>query len=176
MVEPKPSAARPAYRSVPPLFRPFFLGGLGLLAMGVALIFAGPLPALPPSGPDDAMSLTGVGLFLATFGFFLAIVPIAGKVPFRREVIVDPDRGRLILRNRTLLKLREHSYPLVDVHGLEIRESRHVDGEPDVSLLLHLRHAEPVLLDRFTTRAPAERAALSIRNLLPPLPESLPPH
>jgi hypothetical protein len=155
-----------------PLFRPFFLGGLGLLVLGASLLVGGPL-FLPstvgsPSGADGAAPVAGLGTFLATFGFFVAIVPLAGRFPYRREIIVDRAVGKFVRRDRTLLRLRQETYPLDEVRGVEVEEARHVDGDPYFSLLLRLESGESVTLDRFTDRAAAGATARLIRDHLGP--------
>ena len=100
-----------------PLFRPFFVGGLG---------FAGP-GRLPPdrrrrSSPDRRADRCpaasrrprppAMGVFLAAFGFFLAITPLAGRFPFRKEIVVDRAAGEFLRRDRTLVRLRQETYPL----------------------------------------------------------------
>jgi hypothetical protein len=155
-----------------PLFRPFFLGGLGLLVLGATLLIGGPLLGRAaggsPPGADDAVPIAGLGVFLATFGFFVAVVPLAGRFPYRREIIVDRAAGRFVRRDRTLLRLRQESYPLDEVRGIEVEEARHVDGDPYFSLLLLLESGESATLDRFTDRTTAGLVARLIRDHLGP--------
>jgi hypothetical protein len=161
-----------------PLFRPFFLGGLGLLVLGASLLIVGPFyrrsTGGSPSGADDTAPVAGLGAFLATFGFFVAIVPVLGKFPYRKEIIVDRAAGHFVRRDRTLLRLRQVSYPLDEVRGVEVEAARQVDGDPYFTLLLRLRHGDSVTLDRFTDRAAAERDARRIRDHLGPRPPADP--
>jgi hypothetical protein len=156
-----------------PLFRPFILGGLGFLVLGASLLVGGrlflPSTGVSPSGADDAAPIAGLGTFLTTFGFFVAIVPLVGRFPYRREIIVDRAVGRLVRRDRTLLRLRQETYPLDQVHGVEVEEARHVDGDPYFTLLLRLESGESVTLDRFADRAVAGAAARLIRDHLGPV-------
>jgi hypothetical protein len=155
-----------------PLFRPFFLGGLGLLVVGALLLVGGPrlrstLPG-PPSGADPPVEVPGLGVFLATFGFFVAIVPLIGKLPYRKEIVVDRAAGRFVRRDRTLLRLREETYPLGEVRGVDVEEARHVDGDPYFMLLLRLGSGDSVTLDRFTDRSDAGTAVRLLRGHLSP--------
>ena len=153
-----------------PLFRPFFVGGLGLLFLGASLLIGGPLYRLSRGGSlfraADATPVAGPGTFLATFGFFVAIVPVIGRFPYRREIIVDRAAGRFIRRDRTLVRLRQESYTLDEVRGVEVEEARHVDGDPYFTLLLLLETGESVTLDRFTDRTAAGVVARLIRDHL----------
>lgn len=157
-------------RGASPLFRPFFLGGLGLLAMGAGLLAAGPLLGRSPLGPTDpgpgAASTAGLGAFLATFGLFVAIVPLVGRFPYRREIIVDRTAGEFIRRDRTLLRTRQETIPLAAVADVEVEEARHVDGEPYFTLLLRLDSGASVNLDRFTDRRAAAATAQLLRDRL----------
>jgi hypothetical protein len=157
-------------QSIPPLFRPFFLGGLGLLVLGAGLLIGGPIAGQSTAGAGDAVPLIGVGAFLAVFGFFVTIVPMVGKMPYRKQIIVDRAAGQFVRRDRTLLRLRQVSYPLDEVRGVEVEAARQVDGDPYFTLLLRLRHGDSVTLDRFTDRAAAERDARRIRGHLGPRP------
>jgi hypothetical protein len=161
-------------QSIPPLFRPFFLGGLGLLVLGASLLIVGPFyrrsTGGSPSGADDTAPVAGLGAFLATFGFFVAIVPVLGKFPYRKEIIVDRAAGHFVRRDRTLLRLRQESFPLDEVRRVDVEEARHVDGDPYFTLLLRLESGESVTLDRFTDRAAAGTAARLIRDHLGPDP------
>ena len=118
-------------RGASPLFRPFFFGGLGLLALGVCCLLAGPIAGRssigPPGAADGATSLAGLGAFLATFGFFVALVPLAGRFPYRREIIVDRAAGTLVRRDRTLVRLRQETYPADEVQGIDVVELRQVE-------------------------------------------------
>jgi hypothetical protein len=156
-----------------PLFRPFFLGGLGLLVLGAFLLIGGPLLGRTtvgsPTGAGDEVPIAGLGAFLATFGFFVAIVPVAGRFPYRKEIIVDRAAGRFVRRDRTLLRLRQESYPLDEVRGVEVEEARHVDGDPYFSLLLLLESGESATLDRFADRTAAGTAARLICEHLGPI-------
>jgi hypothetical protein len=156
-----------------PLFRPFFVGGLGLLVVGTSLlvgrVFGHWSTVGSPSGSYEAAPVAGLGAFLATFGLFVAIVPMVGRFPYRREIIVDRAVARLVRRDRTLLRLRQETYPLDQVQGVEVEEARHVDGDPYFSLLLRLESGETVTLDRFTDGTAAGAAAGLIREHLVPV-------
>jgi hypothetical protein len=151
-----------------PLFRPFFVGGLVFVVLGVGLLIGGPLAGRagigPPTGTGGVASVVGTGAFLATFGFFVASVPLVGRIPYRKEIIVDRAAGQFIRRDRTLLRLRQESYPLVEVREAAVEEARHVDGDPYFSMVLRLENGEAVTLDRFTDRAAADRTARLIRD------------
>jgi hypothetical protein len=155
-----------------PLFRPFFVGGLGLLVLGASLLIGGALIRRSPCGslPRDASSdpFTGPGVFLAIFGFFVAIVPLAGKFPYHKEIIVDRANGQLVRRDRTLVRLRQDTYPFGEVRNVDVEDSRHVDGDPYFSLVLSLVSGDSVTLDRFTDRSAAAEAARLIRGHLGP--------
>jgi hypothetical protein len=157
-------------RSTSPLFRPFFLGGLGLLVLGGALLIGGPYlgatPAGRASGAGPPIAPPGLGVFLVTFGSFLAVVPLIGRFPYRKEIVVDRTAGQFIRRDRTLLRLREETFPLGDVRTVEVEEARHVDGDPYFTLLLRLGSGDAVTLDRFTDRSAAEASARLIRDHL----------
>lgn len=151
-----------------PLFRPFFLGGLGLLGLGVALLVVGPVLGRSTVGPPGGgVPLAGLGAFLSTFGFFVAIIPLVGRMPYRREVVVDPAAGRLVRRDRTLVRLRQESFAFIEIRGVEVEEARHVDGDPDFTLALRLDSGRSVPLDRFTDRLAAADAARLLRDHLP---------
>jgi hypothetical protein len=155
-----------------PLFRPFFFGGLAFLVLGMSLLIGGPLLRRSPGGsrPADASSVPvgGLGWFLATFGFFVAMVPLAGKIPYHKQIVVDRAAGQLIRRDRTLLRLRQETYPLGEIRTVDAEEARHVDGEPYFTLLLRLESGESVTLERFTDRAAAGETARLIREHLEP--------
>jgi hypothetical protein len=153
-----------------PLFRPFFLGGLGLLVFGGVLLIAGPhsrpTPGGPGSGDEPPAPAPGLGVFLATFGLFVAIVPLIGKLPYRKEIVVDREAGQFVRRDRTLLRLREETYPLGEVREVDVEEVRHVDGDPYFTLLVRLASGECVTLDRFTDRSHAASARRLISDRL----------
>jgi hypothetical protein len=154
-----------------PLFRPFLAGGLGLLVLGGALLIVGPHlgPAAGSmSGDLRPASAPGIGVFLTTFGFFIAIVPLIGRFPYLKEIVVDRAARQFVRRDWTLLRLREETYPLGDVRGIEAEEARHVDGDPYYIVLLRLLSGEAVTLDRFTDRLPAWTAAQIIRDQIEP--------
>lgn len=152
--------------TVPPLFRPFFFGGLGVLAVGVGLLIGGPL-LRGPSGGETA-SAAGPGIFLAAFGFFVTIVPAIGKIPYRRQIIVDRAEGAFIRRDRTLLRLRQESYPLGAIRAVDVEEARHVDGDPYFALVLRLESGESASIERFNDRDGAARVARLVRDHLDP--------
>ncbi len=156
-----------------PLFRPFFLGGLGFLILGAGLVIGS---ALFPRSSDGSVagvglpvSPTGMGVFLATFGFFLALTPLAGRFPFRKEIIVNRAAGEFIRRDRTLVRLREETYPLAGVGSVNVEEARHVNGDPYSTLVLRLDSGDTVTLERFTDRSDAALTARLIRDHLEPL-------
>ncbi len=156
-----------------PLFAPFFFGGLGLLALGLGLlVFAaasGGQAAGSPAGGEPSVTPAGLGVFLTTFGLFVASVPLLGRFPYRRQIIVN--RGRQIVRrDRTLVRLRQDAYPLHSVVGVNVQEARHPDGDPYFTLALFLDSGEVVTLERFTDRAEAAAIVLSIRDYLDPVP------
>jgi hypothetical protein len=153
-----------------PLFRPFFFGGLGFLVLGVSLLIGGPLLhqsscRSEPAG-ESSVPVAGLGVFLATFGFFVAMVPLAGKIPYHKEIIVDRTTGQFVRRDRTLLRLRQEVYPLEEARTVDVEEARHVDGDPYYTVLLRLESGESVTLDRFTDRAAAGETARLIRDHL----------
>jgi hypothetical protein len=169
-------------RGTSPLFRPFFLGGLGLLVLGGLLLIGGPYlgasPGGPVSGDEPPIAPPGLGVFLATFGFFLAAVPLIGRFPYRKEIVVDRAAGQFIRRDRTLLRQREETFRLGDVRTVEVEEARHVDGDPYFTLLLRLESGDAVTLDRFTDRSAARSSARLIRDHLagdPPTRTADPP-
>jgi hypothetical protein len=155
-----------------PLFRPFFLGGLGLLALGTCLLIGGALVPRSPGGSvpggESPASPAAMGVFLAAFGFFLAITPLAGRFPFRKEIVVDRAAGEFIRRDRTLVRLRQETYPLGAVHSVDVEEARHVDGDPYFTLVLVLESGDTVTLERFTDRSAAALTARLIRDHLGP--------
>jgi hypothetical protein len=159
-------------RGSSPLFRPFFLGGLGLLVLGGVFLIGGPhyrqTPAgsLPSQGPP--LAAPGLGVFLTIFGFFVAIVPVIGRFPYRKELVVDRAAGQFVRRDRTLLRLREETYPLSDVRGVDVEEARHVDGDPYFTLLLRLASGGSVTLDRFTDRTDVATARRLLGDRLGP--------
>jgi hypothetical protein len=158
-----------------PLFRPFFFGGLGFVVLGASLLIGGVLFRRSTGGslPGDASPApaAGLGVFLTTFGFFVAITPVAGRFPFRKEIVVDRGAGRLIRRDRTLVRLRQEVYPLGEVRTVDVEDARHVDGDPYFGLVLSLATGDSVTLDRFTDRSAAERTAKLIRGHLGPSPD-----
>jgi hypothetical protein len=153
-----------------PLFRPFFFGGLGFLVLGVSLLIGGPLLGQSPGGSEPAgeasIPLAGLGTFLATFGFFVAMVPLAGKIPYHKQIIVDRTAGQFVRRDRTLLRLRQDVYPLDEVRKVDVEEARHVDGDPYFTVLLRLEAGESVTLERFTDQMAAGETARLIRDHL----------
>jgi hypothetical protein len=153
-----------------PLFRPFFFGGLGILVLGVSLLIGGPLLHQSSDGSepvgDATVPLAGLGVFLATFGFFVAMVPLAGKIPYHKQIVIDRTAGQFVRRDRTLLRLRQDIYPLDEVRTVDVEESRHVDGDPYFTLLLRLESGESVNLDRFTDQKAAGDTAGLIRDHL----------
>jgi hypothetical protein len=157
-----------------PLFRPFFFGGLGLLVIGVGLLIGGPHLQQSPGGSRPADELTvpvfGLGVFLTAFGFFVAMVPLAGNIPYHKQIIVDRCAGRFVRRDRALLRLRQEAYPLGEVQKIDVEEARHVDGDPYFTLLLRLESGESATLERFTDRAAADEVARLIRDHLEPDP------
>jgi hypothetical protein len=156
-----------------PLFRPFFLGGLGLLALGVGLlIFAASSGRADQGSPAGAPSTTpaGIGVFLTVFGVFVAIVPLLGRFPYRREIIVDRGTRQIVRRDRTLVRLRQDAYPLHSVQDVDVAEARHPDGDPYFTLALILDSGQVVTLERFTDRPAAVEAARLIRDRLDPVP------
>ena len=64
------------------------------------------------------------------------------------------------------MRLRQESYPLDEVRGVEVEEARHVDGDPYFTLVLRLESGESVTLDRFTDRSAAGVVARLIRDHL----------
>ncbi len=152
-----------------PLFRPFFFGGLGLLVVGIALLIGGPIFTRAPGGSlpgDSSAPVAGLGVFLATFGFFVAMVPLVGRFPYRRQIILDRATGRFVRRDRTLVRLREETYPFHAILGVDVEESQHVDGDLYFTLVLRLDSGDSVTLDRFTDREAANLAAQVIRERL----------
>lgn len=153
-----------------PLFRPFFLGGLGLLILGTGVLVRAapglPKPDGPPGAAGSPRAMAGPGTFLVIFGFFVALVPVAGRIPYRKEIVVDRSVGTLVRRNRTLVRLREETYEPGDIRAVEVEEARHVDGDPYYSLVLHLGSRDSITLDRFTDRRAADRVAALIREHL----------
>jgi hypothetical protein len=159
-------------RGASPLFRPFFVGGLGLFILGAILLIGGPLLGRPTIGPtadgEGGADTAGIGLFLTAFGFFVAVVPLIGRFPFRKELIVDRPSGQFIRRDRTLVRLREHTCPIDGIRAIEVDEARHVDGDSYFTLLLRLDSGESLTLDRFTDRDAADAAARLLRGHLAP--------
>jgi hypothetical protein len=154
-----------------PLFRPFFFGGLGLLTLGISLLIGGPLLARSwdESRPmDHTLPTAGIGGFLAVFGFSVAMVPLAGRMPYHKQIVVDRAIGHLVRRDRTLIRLRQEAYPLGEVRSVDVEEARHVDGDPYFTLVLRLGSGESLTLERFTDRASAGEAARLIRDHLAP--------
>jgi hypothetical protein len=155
-----------------PLFRPFFLGGLGFLILGAGLVIGGALfhrsPGGSVAGDESPASVAGMGVFLAAFGFFLALTPLAGRFPFRKEIIVDRTSGEFIRRDRTLVRLRQETYPLGGVRSVDVEEARHVDGDPYFTLVLRLESGDTVTLERFTDRSAAALTARLIHDHLGP--------
>jgi hypothetical protein len=155
-----------------PLFRPFFAGGLGLMLLGGVLLIGGsqslPSPGGSRSGREPPASAPGLGVFLATFGLFVAIVPLIGRFPYRKQIVVDRAAGQFIRRDRTLRRLREETYALGAVRGVDVEQARHVDGDPYFTLLLRLESGESVTLERFTDRSEAESARELLSDHLGP--------
>jgi hypothetical protein len=153
-----------------PLFRPFFFGGLSFLVLGVGLLIGGVLlgrsrgSSLP--GDGSSASVIGLGVFLTAFGFFVALVPLAGRFPYHREIVVDRAAGQFVRRDRTLVRLRQETFPLEAVRMVDVEDARHVDGDPYFTLVLRLESADSVTLDRFTDRSAADRTARLIRDHL----------
>ena len=148
-----------------PLFRPFFFGGLGLLILGASLLIGGPLFRVSPWGGDSA-PIAGLGVFLATFGFFVAIVPLLGRFPYRKRIVVDRAARQFVRLDQTLLRRREEIYTLDEIRGVDLDEARFVDGNPYFTLRLRLESGESVTLDRFENRQAAMRTARLIRDHL----------
>lgn len=176
-----------------PLFRPFFAGGLGLVVLGGLLLIVRPRLEPAPGGPRAAVATgaaatgdvrrpaaaPGLGLFLATLGTLLAIVPVVGRFPYRKEIVVDRPARQFTRRDRTLLRLREQTYPLDDVRGAGVDEARHVDGDPYFTVVLRPRSGDAVTLERFTDRSAAGLVARLIGDHLasdiPPAPDRVNP-
>lgn len=152
------------------LFRPFFAGGLGLLAAGLGfLIIAASAGSADDSArPAGANSATfaGLGVFLTTFGLFVAIVPLIGRFPYRREIIVDCATRQVSRRDRTLVRLRQDAYPFRSIVAVRVDEARHPDGDPYYTLVFELDSGVVLTLERFTDRRPAAEAARLIHDRL----------
>ncbi len=158
-----------------PLFRPFFFGGLGLLTLGVSLLIGSPLLGRSPaeSQPaESAMSIAGIGTFLAIFGFNLTMIPLVGRMPYHKQIVADRTIGQFVRRDRTLIRLRQEAYPLGEVRTVDVEEARHVDGDVYFVLLLRLESGESVMLERFTDRASAGETARLIRDHLAVAPSA----
>ncbi len=150
-----------------PLFRPFFLGGLALLAVGLAFLAADLVLGRSTIGPPGgSVRIAGLGAFLSTFGFFLAMLPLVGRMPYRREVLLDETAGRLIRRDQTLVRTREEWISLVEIRGVEVENARFVDGDPDLTVVLRLDSGRSVPIDRFTDPGAAASAASLLRDRL----------
>lgn len=162
-----------------PLFRPFFLGGLGFLVLGAGLAIGGALFPRSTAGSaaviESPVSLAGIGVFVAAFGFSLVMTPLAGRFPFRKEIILDRAAGEFVRRDRTLVRLRQETYPLGAVRSVDVEEARHVDGDPYYTLVLRLEPEESVTLERFTDRPAADLTAGLIRDHLGPTDSSAEP-
>jgi hypothetical protein len=109
-----------------------------------------------------------MGVFLAAFGFCIAMTPLAGRFPFRKEIVVDRSAGELVRRDRTLVRMRQETYPMAAVRSVDVEEARHVDGDPYFAIVLRLESGDAVTLERFTDRSAADLTARLIRDHLEP--------
>lgn len=152
------------------LFRPFFAGGLGLLAAGLGLLLvaasAGSADDSARLVGDNSASFAGLGVFLTTFGLFVAAVPLIGRFPYRREIVVDCTTRQVSRRDRTLLRLRQDAYPFRAILAVRVNEARHPDGDPYYTLVFELDSGLVLTLERFTDRCPAAEAARLIGDRL----------
>ncbi len=145
-----------------PLFRPFLAGGLGLLAAGLGFLVV----AATAVAEWPAATPAGLGVFLTTFGLFVAIVPLIGRFPYRREIVVDCATRQVSWRDRTLVRLRQDAYPFRSIAAVRVDEARHPDGDPYYTLAFELDSGQVLTLERFTDRRPAAEAARLIRDRL----------
>jgi hypothetical protein len=156
-----------------PLFRPFFAGGLGLFAVGLGLLILATITGSPAGAGWTAVAPAGLGVFLTTFGLIVATVPLVGRFPYRREIIVDCRNGLVCRRDRTLIRLRQDAYPFRAIQAVHVDEARHPDGDPYYTLALGLDSGELLTLERFTDRPAAAEAARLIRERLASTPGDL---
>lgn len=154
-----------------PLFRPFLAGGLGLLVAGLGLLIVSAFASSPAGSGWSATTPAGLGVFLTTFGLFVAIVPLIGRFPYRREIVVDCQTRQVSRRDRTLIRLRQDAYPFRAIQVVRVDEARHPDGDPYYILVFGLDTGEVLTLERFTDRPTAAEAARLIRERLDPAPE-----
>jgi hypothetical protein len=167
------STERLVLKGSAPIFRPFFLGGLGWMVLGSGILLGARAMGMPLGGPwpgdESSTPIAGLAAFLVPFGFFIAFVPFIGAVPYRKDVVVDRATGQLRRRDRSLRASREHVYALGEIRGVDVEESKHVDGDPYYTALLRLESGESVALDRFVDRGAAEHVAQLVRYyLIPP--------
>ncbi|MHB1558104.1 MAG: hypothetical protein ACYC61_11630 [Isosphaeraceae bacterium] len=152
------------------LFRPFFAGGLALLAVGLGLLIVaaagGPADNSARPAGEPSATVAGLGVFLTTFGLFVAILPLIGRFPYRREIIVDCANRQVSRRDRTLVRLRQDAYPFRAIVAVRVDEAWHPDGDPYYTLVFELDSGEVLTLERFTDRRPAAEAAGLIRDRL----------
>jgi hypothetical protein len=153
-----------------PLFKPFFLGGLGLMASGIGILLWAMTVGLPLNGPlpgnESSMSVGGLSAFLAPFGFFLALVPYFGALPYQKEVVVDRAAGRLTRCDRSLRGLQQDTWTLREIQSVEVEELKHADGDSSYNALLKLESGKSIALDRFVDRGAAEQVVQLIRSYL----------
>lgn len=152
------------------LFRPFFAGGLGLFAIGLGLLIvavsAGPADDSGRPAGENPATFAGLGVFLTTFGLFVAAVPLIGRFPYRREIVVDCTTRQVSRRDRTLVRLRQDAYPFRAILAVRVNDARHPDGDPYYTLEFELDSGEVLTLERFTDRRLAAETARLIRDRL----------
>ncbi len=153
------------------LFRPFLIGGLGLVVLGIGVVLGALAAGLPLSGPlpgdRSSTPIGGLGAFLVPFGFFLVLALWLGRIPFRQEVVVDRGNGRLTLSSRSLRGLRQEVCDFPEIREVDVERTA-LDGDYSYIAVAQLVSGKSVALSRPGDRETAEDVAQIVRSYLTP--------
>jgi hypothetical protein len=152
-----------------PMYWLFLIGGLGLVALGIALPLWSVAAGLPLSGPlpgdESATPIAGLGAFLVPFGFFLVLTLRLGAVPYRQEIVVDRGDGRLTQSARSLRGFSQVVYRFQEIREVDVEEQA-VEGDYSYAARAQLESGKSVALGRPGDRATAEHVAQLVRSYL----------
>ena len=154
-----------------PLFRPFLIGGLDLVLLGIGALLGALAAGLPLSGPlpgDESWTpIWGLGAFLVPFGFFLVWALRLGAVPYRQQVIVDRVNGRLTRSSRSLRGLSQEVCDFPEIREVDVERTT-LDGDFAYTAVAQLESGKSVALSRPAERETAEEIAQLVRSYLTP--------
>jgi hypothetical protein len=151
------------------MFRPFLIGGLGSMVLGVGILFGALAAGLPLSGPlpgdPSGTPIAGLSAFLVPFGFFLVLALRLGSVPFRQEIVVDRGAGHLTASSRSLRGLSRDVCAFPEIRSVEV-ERKAMEGDYSFTALAQLESGQSVALSRPGDRETAEAVARLVRSYL----------